>query len=59
MPDRPRAEERVRQNEKLICDACQNVITRITTPADAEWATMHNLCSDCFRALWKQSIPPA
>jgi hypothetical protein len=46
------------RDQQLICDGCQTVITRITTPPDPDWA-MHNLCPACFLALWKQSIPPA
>ncbi|MFY9716872.1 MAG: hypothetical protein WAK40_02925 [Thermoplasmata archaeon] len=44
------------RDQQIICDSCQTVISRLTTPPDAEWATMHNLCSDCFRTLGKQAI---
>ena len=46
------------RDQHLVCDGCQKVITRITTVPDADWGTMHNLCSDCFRTLRKQSISP-
>jgi hypothetical protein len=44
---------------QLVCDGCQKVITRISDVPAEGWDTMHNLCSACFLALWKQSIPPA
>jgi hypothetical protein len=47
------------ENGQLVCDSCHTAISRITSVADPDWARMHNLCSTCFLALWKQSIPPA
>jgi hypothetical protein len=47
------------RDQQMICDGCEKVITRISTVPEGEWGKMHNLCSECFRALWKQSIPPA
>lgn len=48
------------RDQQLICDQCQKVITRITTAPGEGWAaSMHNLCSECFQALWATSISRA
>ncbi len=44
---------------QLICDRCQAVISRIRESPAEGWEKMHNLCSACFLAVWKESIPPA
>ncbi len=41
---------------RLVCDACQTVITRITSAPEEGWQKMHNLCSTCFDKLWSTSI---
>jgi len=47
------------RDQQLVCDGCQTVITRITTPPADDWSALHNLCSACFKQLWAKSIPPA
>ena len=47
------------QDQKLLCDQCHAVITRITSVPGEGWTTMHNLCSKCFRELRATSINPA
>ncbi|MGA9839708.1 MAG: hypothetical protein WBF81_00850 [Thermoplasmata archaeon] len=42
---------------QMICDSCQKVITRITDVPAEGWEKMHNLCSACFLALGKESVP--
>jgi hypothetical protein len=44
------------RDQQLVCDSCQQVISRITFTPAPEWATMHNLCSACFVELKKQSV---
>lgn len=45
------------QDQKLVCDGCQTVITRISTTPGEGWApAMHNLCSKCFLELHAKSI---
>ncbi|HTW55555.1 MAG TPA: hypothetical protein VMG36_03810 [Thermoplasmata archaeon] len=48
------------RDQKLVCDQCQTVITRISTVPGEGWApAQHNLCSKCFRELKATSINPA
>jgi hypothetical protein len=41
---------------QLLCDSCQKVISRGPEAPPTGWESMHNLCSDCFRALEKESV---
>ncbi len=42
---------------RIVCDACQTVITRISdTPAEG-WPQLHNLCSACYAELKKRALP--
>ncbi|MGP8071817.1 MAG: hypothetical protein ACLPZM_01630 [Thermoplasmata archaeon] len=41
---------------QLVCDSCQQPITRITSVPEEGWERMHNLCSTCFVTLWQTSI---
>jgi NMD protein affecting ribosome stability and mRNA decay len=41
---------------QMVCDSCGKVITRITEVPAEGWETMHNLCSDCFKALGKTAV---
>lgn len=45
------------QNGRIICDACQAVITRVTEVPPDGWPQLHNLCSACYAELKKKSIP--
>ncbi len=40
---------------QLVCDRCQKVITRITNVPAEGWDRMHNVCSECFLAVWQKS----
>jgi len=40
----------------IHCDRCQVAITKITQVPAEGWPQMHNLCSACFEALWKQGL---
>jgi hypothetical protein len=42
---------------QLVCDSCQQVISRITEVPAEGWGQMHNLCSACFLKLGTQSVP--
>jgi len=42
---------------KMVCDACQKAITRVTEIPAEGWAKMHNLCSTCFASLKTQAVP--
>ncbi|HYA57017.1 MAG TPA: hypothetical protein VEH57_00905 [Thermoplasmata archaeon] len=44
---------------QIVCDRCQKTITRVTSVPAEGWERMHNLCSECFHAVWQQSIPRA
>ncbi|HLM90920.1 MAG TPA: hypothetical protein VK424_02555 [Thermoplasmata archaeon] len=41
---------------QLVCDACLQGITRITSVPEEGWEKMHNLCSSCFAALSEKSV---
>jgi len=41
---------------QLVCDACQQTITRISTPSEEGWEHMHNLCSACFAAESQKAV---
>lgn len=48
------------RDEKLVCDRCGTVITRISTVPGEGWAPeQHNLCSKCFKELWANAMNPA
>jgi hypothetical protein len=50
------AEQAMIEDGKMVCDNCRTVITRIANVPAEGWPTMHNLCSNCFRELGKQSV---
>jgi hypothetical protein len=41
---------------KIVCDACQAVITRVTPAPEGDWGHLHALCSACFAKA--RTIPP-
>jgi len=41
---------------QLVCDSCQQVITRISSVPEEGWERMHNLCSTCFATLSGTSV---
>lgn len=44
---------------QIVCDTCGTKITRTTAELEGSGDRMHNVCSECFATLKKQSIPPA
>ncbi len=44
------------QNDQLICDSCQKLITHITAAPSEGWERMHNLCSSCYAALKAKAV---
>jgi hypothetical protein len=40
----------------IVCDGCQQPITKITQAPQEGWPQMHNLCSACFDSLWKTAL---
>jgi hypothetical protein len=42
---------------RLVCDACQKSISRITDVPAEGWPQMHNLCTPCFDDLRKRAVP--
>lgn len=46
----------MQRDGQLVCDGCQQVITRATDVPPEGWAQMHNLCSNCFRALEIEAV---
>ncbi len=45
------------QDGKLVCDACHNVITRVTDVPAEGWPDLHNLCSACYADVKAKSLP--
>jgi hypothetical protein len=41
---------------RIVCDGCQNTITKITQVPEEGWPQLHNLCSECFDAVWKTAL---
>ncbi len=39
---------------KMICDACEAVITRVEGLPPEGWPKLHCLCSACFVAAWQK-----
>jgi len=42
---------------QIVCDTCGKAITRTTAVLEGSGDRMHNVCSECFATLKKQSIP--
>jgi hypothetical protein len=40
----------------MVCDQCQQVITKLPDAPAEGYPRMHNLCSACFAELRKRSI---
>jgi hypothetical protein len=36
------------QDDKIVCDACKAVITRVTVLPPEGWPQLHSLCSKCY-----------
>jgi hypothetical protein len=43
------------QENRMVCDQCGTVITRVEPPPPEGWPNLHALCSNCFSDLWKKS----
>jgi hypothetical protein len=43
------------KEDKIVCDQCGAVITRVTGAPAEGWPKLHNLCSACFAALGAKS----
>jgi NMD protein affecting ribosome stability and mRNA decay len=43
------------QEDKMVCDQCGTVITRVENLPAEGWPHLHSLCSNCFAELGKKS----
>jgi len=43
------------REDKILCDACQSAITRVTPAPEGGWPNLHSLCSPCFDKLRQKS----